>query len=53
MIFRPAQPQEVAMRAFLIACVVAIIIAAASAILLDVFIQEPSSKSFFTPSVRL
>jgi hypothetical protein len=53
MIFRPAQPQEVPMRAFLFACVVAIIIAAASAILLEAFIQEPSSKSFSTPSVHL
>jgi hypothetical protein len=41
------------MRAFLIGCVVAIIIAAASAIFLDALIQEPSSKSFSTPGVRL
>jgi hypothetical protein len=41
------------MRAFVIACVVAIILAIAAAAMLDGFLQEPSSTSFSTSGVRL
>jgi len=41
------------MRAFIVACVVAIIIAMAANLALDRLVQESSSKSFSTPAVRL
>jgi hypothetical protein len=41
------------MRTFLVACVVAIIIAVAAALILDRLVQESSSKSYSTPAVRL
>jgi hypothetical protein len=53
MVFDSALLREIAMRAFLVACVAAIVIAAAAAILLQAFVQEPSSKSFSTSAVRL
>jgi hypothetical protein len=41
------------MRAFITACVVAIIVAIAAALALDRLMQESSSKSYSTPAVRL
>ena len=41
------------MRAFFVACVVAIIIAIGADLALDRFAQETSSKSFSTSAVRL
>jgi hypothetical protein len=41
------------MRAFIIACLVAIIIAIAAAFALDRLLQESSSKSYSTSAVRL
>jgi hypothetical protein len=41
------------MRAFIVACVVAIIIAIAAALALDWLVQESSSKSYSTSAVRL
>jgi hypothetical protein len=41
------------MRAFLIACLVAVIIALAAAIALNKLIEADSSNAFSTPSVRL
>jgi len=41
------------MRAFILACVVAIIIAIAAALALDRLLQEPSSKTYSSSAVRL
>jgi hypothetical protein len=41
------------MRAFVIACIMAIIIAAIAALVLDSFVQESSSTSYSTSGVRL
>jgi len=41
------------MRAFIVACVVAIIIAIAAGLALDRRVQESSSKSYSTSAVRL
>jgi hypothetical protein len=40
------------MRAFLLACFVAVIIAGGSAIILDNFVQEPVSAAFAESSAR-
>jgi hypothetical protein len=40
------------MRAFLLACFVALIIAGGSAIILDSFVQEPVSAAFAESSAR-
>jgi hypothetical protein len=40
------------MRAFLVACVVAVAIAVGAAAVLDGFLQEASSSAFSEPSVR-
>jgi hypothetical protein len=41
------------MRAFIVGCVVAIIIAIAAALVLDRLVQGSSAKSFSSPAVRL
>jgi hypothetical protein len=41
------------MRAFIVACLVATMIAVAAATLLDDFVQESSSKAFTEPSARM
>lgn len=41
------------MRAFLTACVMAVIIAVGAAVILDEFVQEPVSTAFAEPSVRI
>ena len=41
------------MRAFIVACVVATIIAIAAALTLDRLVQESSSRSYSTSAVRL
>ena len=41
------------MRAFIIACCVAIIVAMGAAIMLNSFVQQSSSKAFSTTAVRL
>jgi hypothetical protein len=41
------------MRAFIVACLVATIIAVAVAAVLDDFVQESSSKAFAEPSARI
>jgi hypothetical protein len=41
------------MRAFIAACVVAVLIAIASAILLDTFIQQSSADAFARSSARI
>jgi hypothetical protein len=42
-----------AMRAFIVACVVAIVIAVGAALALNELVQESSSKSYSTFAVRL
>jgi len=41
------------MRAFIIACLVATMIAVGAAAVLDDFVQESSSKAFTEPSARI
>jgi|AmaraimetFIIA100_FD_contig_31_55805201_length_470_multi_2_in_0_out_0_1 hypothetical protein len=41
------------MRAFIVACVVAIIIATAADLVLNRLVQEPSSTAYSTSAVRL
>jgi uncharacterized membrane protein len=41
------------MRAFLIACVVAVVIAIGGSVVLDTFVQEPSAAAFTRPGVRI
>ena len=41
------------MRAFTVACVVAGVIAAGAATILDNFVQEPSSVAFTEPSAKI
>jgi hypothetical protein len=41
------------MRAFIIACCVAIILAIVGATMLNIFVQQSSSKAFSTTAVRL
>jgi hypothetical protein len=52
MIFRLNQPRKVP-HARVSHWVTAIIIAVASVVLLEAFLQEPASKSFSTPGLRL
>jgi hypothetical protein len=40
------------MRAFILACFVALVIAGASAVILDSFVQESASAAFAEPSAR-
>jgi hypothetical protein len=40
------------MRAFLIACVVAVVIAIGASVILDTFVQETSAAAFTRPGVR-
>jgi len=42
-----------AMREFIVACLVAGIIAARAAVILDNFVQEPASVAFAEPGVRV
>jgi hypothetical protein len=41
------------MRAFIIACCVAIVLATGAATMLNIFVQQSSSKAFSTTAVRL
>jgi len=41
------------MRPFILACCAAILIAVGAAIVLDRFVQEPSSTAFTEPSARI
>jgi hypothetical protein len=49
--WKPAK--EVTMRAFIIACSVAVILAIGAAAMLNVFVQQSSSTAFSTTAVRL
>jgi hypothetical protein len=44
---------EDAMREFIVACLVAGIVAAGAAVILDNFVQEPASVAFAEPGVRV
>jgi hypothetical protein len=50
---RSRKTGEDAMREFIVACLVAGIIAAGAAVILDNFVQEPASVAFAEPGVRV